>query len=140
MARPEPTPTVPILATDIINSVERDRKGTFPTAYELGVVTTTQAATSAAAIAISDVQSNKKLFTCTLAHTAVTLNATAVTNWAEGDEITFILTGYSSQSVITFGTNILASGTITIPIGKAAVAKGVFSAGKIRIFTREISV
>jgi hypothetical protein len=44
-----------------------------------------------------------------------------------------------TQRVVTFGTNFLSSGTVTIPANKTATAVGWFDGTKIRISNREIS-
>jgi len=70
---------------------------------------------------------------------ALTLNATDVTQYEEDDEFIFQFETDATQRIVTFGTNILASGTITIPASKTATAIGYFQNGKIRIACREIS-
>ena len=70
---------------------------------------------------------------------ALTLNATAVTKWINGDQATFHFSTDGTQRVVTFGTNILSSGTITIPANKTATARGYFNGTSICITGREIS-
>lgn len=70
---------------------------------------------------------------------ALTLNATAVTKHIVGDEFVFHFSTDGTQRVVTFGTNILSSGTITIPASKTATARGFFNGTSICITGREIS-
>ena len=70
---------------------------------------------------------------------ALTLNATAVTKHLLGDEFVFHFSTDGTQRVVTFGTNILSSGTVTIPANKTATARGFFNGASICISGREIS-
>jgi len=70
---------------------------------------------------------------------ALTLNATAVTKAIVGDEYVFHFSTDGTQRVVTFGTNILSSGTVTIPANKTATARGFFNGTSICITGREIS-
>lgn len=70
---------------------------------------------------------------------AATINATDVGQYELGDEFVFMLDADGTQRVVTFGTNFLASGTVTIPADKTATAVGYFDGEKIRITCREIS-
>lgn len=70
---------------------------------------------------------------------ALTVNATAVTKWITGDQIIFYFATDGTQRIVTFGTNILSSGTITIPASKTAIARGWFNGTSIVIMSREIS-
>lgn len=70
---------------------------------------------------------------------ALTLNATAVTKAVAWDEYVFHFSTDGTQRIVTFGTNFLASGTITIPANKTATARGVFNGTAICITNREIS-
>lgn len=68
---------------------------------------------------------------------AMTINAT-VTNLLQGDKVEFWFESDASQRVVTFGTNFLSSGTVTIPASKGATVIGTFDGTNIRIHTREI--
>jgi hypothetical protein len=70
---------------------------------------------------------------------ALTVDATAVTKHKLGDRFVFMFDTDGTQRIVTFGTNILASGTITIPANKTATAVGWFDGTDIRISNREIS-
>lgn len=70
---------------------------------------------------------------------ALTLNATAVTKHSIGDEFVFHFSTDGTQRIVTFGTNILSSGTVTIPANKTATARGFFNGTSICISGREIS-
>jgi hypothetical protein len=70
---------------------------------------------------------------------ALTVNATDVTGYEFGDEFVFMFAADGTQRVVTWGTNFLASGTVTIPANKTATATGWFDGEKIRINCREIS-
>lgn len=56
------------------------------------------------------------------------------------DEFVFFFETDGTQRIVTFGTNFLSSGTVTIPASKGAVVRGIYDAtlGKIRITSREI--
>lgn len=68
---------------------------------------------------------------------ALTLNVD-VTNALFGDEFVFSFATDGTQRVVTFGTGVNASGTITIPANKKAVAIGFFDGTVIQIASREI--
>lgn len=101
--------------------------------------TTTESPAYAAAIAITDQFARLHYFTPAQLTGALTVNATAVTKWVVGDEIIFHFSTDGTQRIVTFGTNILSSGTITIPANKTATARGWFNGTSICITNREIS-
>jgi len=69
---------------------------------------------------------------------AMTVNAT-VTNMYIGDEVTFLVAADGTNRIVTFGTNFLSSGTVTVTAAKTATVKGVFDGTNIRICSREIT-
>jgi hypothetical protein len=68
---------------------------------------------------------------------ALTVNAT-VTNLLQGDRGTLIFEADSSQRVVTFGTNFISSGTLTVTAAKGATVDWFFDGTSIRIKSREI--
>jgi hypothetical protein len=93
----------------------------------------------AAAIEVTDQSAKEHLVKPATLTGALTLNATAVTKHKLGDRFVFMFATDGTQRVVTFGTNILSSGTITIPASKTATAIGWFDGTSIRISNREIS-
>jgi len=69
---------------------------------------------------------------------ALTINAT-VTGCYIGDEVTILLATDGTQRTVTLGTNILSSGTVTIPASKTATVKLVFDGTNLRCISREIT-
>lgn len=69
---------------------------------------------------------------------ALTLDATDVTGKKEFDELTMFFENDGTERIVTFGTNFISSGTLTIPISKSAIVKAVFIDGAYRIASREI--
>lgn len=69
---------------------------------------------------------------------AATINAT-VTNLKKFDEVVFLFDNDGTERIVTFGTNFLSSGTLTIAISTTATVRGVFDGSDIRIYGREIS-
>lgn len=68
---------------------------------------------------------------------AMTINAT-VTDMLQSSEVMFFFDTDGTQRIVTFGTNFLSSGTLTIPASKGAVVRGIFDGTNIRIYSREI--
>lgn len=101
--------------------------------------TTTEAPAYATPLEVTDQYAARHLYLPAQLTGALTLNATAVTKWIAGDEIVFHFSTDGTQRVVTFGTNILSSGTITIPANKTATARGFFNGTSICISNREIS-
>lgn len=93
----------------------------------------------AAAIEVTDVAAKYHIVAPAQLTGALTLNATAVTNHLLGDEFIFHFSTDGTQRIVTFGTNILSSGTVTIPANKTATARGFFNGSSICISGREIS-
>ena len=93
----------------------------------------------AASIEVTDVAGKWHIVAPAQLTGALTLNATAVTNHLLGDEFVFHFSTDGTQRVVTFGTNILSSGTVTIPASKTATARGFFNGSSICISGREIS-
>lgn len=93
----------------------------------------------AASIEVTDQSAKEHLVKPAQLTGALTLNATAVTKHKLGDRFVFMFATDGTQRIVTFGTNILSSGTITIPANKTATAVGWFDGTSIRISSREIS-
>jgi hypothetical protein len=93
----------------------------------------------AAAIEVTDQSAKEHLLKPATLTGALTYNATAVTKHKLGDRFVFMFANDATQRIVTFGTNILSSGTITIPASKTATATGWFDGTSIRISNREIS-
>lgn len=68
---------------------------------------------------------------------AMTINAT-VTDMLESSEVVFVFDTDGTQRIVTFGTNFLSSGTVTIPASKGAVVRAIFDGTNIRVYSREI--
>jgi hypothetical protein len=100
---------------------------------------TTESPAYAASIEVTDQSALSHLVTPAQLTGALTLNATAVTKHITGDEFTFHFSTDGTQRIVTFGTNFLASGTVTIPANKTATCWGFFNGTKICIGSREIS-
>lgn len=101
--------------------------------------TTTESPVYAATLEVTDQFASRHIVTPAQLTGALTLNATAVTKHLTGDEYVFHFSTDGTQRVVTFGTNFLASGTITIPASKTASARGFFNGTSICITGREIS-
>lgn len=100
---------------------------------------TTESPAYAAAIEVTDQSAKKHIVTPAQLTGALTLNATAVTKHLVGDEFVFHFSTDGTQRIVTFGTNFLSSGTVTIPANKTATARGFFNGTSICISGREIS-
>lgn len=100
---------------------------------------TTESPAYAAAIEVTDQFARRHVVSPAQLTGALTLNATAVTKAVVGDEYVFHFSTDGTQRIVTFGTNFLASGTITIPANKTATARGFFNGTSICITGREIS-
>lgn len=100
---------------------------------------TTESPAYAAAIEVTDQSAKKHVVSPAQLTGALTLNATAVTKHLVGDEFVFHFSTDGTQRIVTFGTNILSSGTVTIPANKTATARGFFNGTSICITGREIS-
>jgi hypothetical protein len=68
---------------------------------------------------------------------AMTINAT-VTDMLQTSEVIFVFDTDGTQRIVTFGTNFLSSGTLTIPASKGAVVRAVFDGTNLRVYSREI--
>jgi len=101
--------------------------------------TTTESPAYATPLEVTDQFAARHIVTPAQLTGALTLNATAVTKAIVGDEYVFHFSTDGTQRVVTFGTNILSSGTITIPANKTATARGFFNGTSICITGREIS-
>jgi hypothetical protein len=93
----------------------------------------------ASAIEVTDQSAKEHLIKPGTLTGALTVDATAVTKHKLGDRFVFLFATDATQRIVTFGTNILASGTVTIPANKTATAIGWFDGAKIRISNREIT-
>lgn len=100
---------------------------------------TTEQPAYAASIEVTDQSAKEHLVKPAQLTGALTLNATAVTKHKLGDRFVFMFATDGTQRIVTFGTNILSSGTVTIPANKTATAIGWFDGTSIRISNREIS-
>lgn len=100
---------------------------------------TTESPAYAAAIEVTDQSAKRHIVSPEQLTGALTLNATAVTKHLVGDEFVFHFSTDGTQRIVTFGTNILSSGTVTIPANKTATARGFFNGTSICISGREIS-
>ncbi len=101
--------------------------------------TTTESPAYATPLEVTDQYASRHIISPAQLTGALTYNATAVTKWIVGDEVVFHFSTDGTQRVVTFGTNILSSGTITIPASKTATARGFFNGTSICITGREIS-
>jgi hypothetical protein len=68
---------------------------------------------------------------------AMTINAT-VTDLEQFSEIVFHFSTDGTQRIVTFGTNLISSGTLTIAASKDATVRAVFDGTNIKITSREI--
>jgi len=68
---------------------------------------------------------------------AMTINLT-LTDMPQFSEIYFYFDNDGTQRIVTFGTGFLSSGTVTIPISKGAIVKGIYDGTAVRIVSREI--
>lgn len=100
---------------------------------------TTESPAYAAAIEVTDQYARRHIVTPAQLTGALTLNATNVTKAIVGDEYVFHFSTDGTQRIVTFGTNFLSSGTVTIPANKTATARGFFNGTSICITGREIS-
>jgi len=100
---------------------------------------TTESPAYAASIEVTDQYARRHVVSPAQLTGALTLNATNVTKAIVGDEYVFHFSTDGTQRIVTFGTNILSSGTITIPASKTATARGFFNGSSICITGREIS-
>jgi hypothetical protein len=69
---------------------------------------------------------------------AATVNA-VVTDQNIGDEAVLLFAADGTQRIVTLGTNILSSGTLTIPASKTASVTLVFDGTNFRCMCREIT-
>jgi hypothetical protein len=100
---------------------------------------TTESPAYAASLEVTDQFAKRHIVSPAQLTGALTLNATAVTKHVVGDEYVFHFSTDGTQRIVTFGTNFLSSGTITIPANKTATARGFFNGTAICITGREIS-
>ncbi len=100
---------------------------------------TTESPAYAASIEVTDQYARSHVVTPAQLTGALTLNATNVTKAIVGDEYVFHFSTDGTQRIVTFGTNFLSSGTVTIPANKTATARGFFNGTAICITGREIS-
>lgn len=138
MAYPASTASLPLAVTDVLR-FEQNGQVVVATAQELGLAPLIEEPAYAAAIEVSNTKAKDHLVKPEQLTGALTVNATTVTNHDEGDEFTFRFDTDGTQRIVTFGTNFLASGTVTIPANKTATVKGRFMDSKISITSREIS-
>ncbi len=101
--------------------------------------TTTESPAYASTLEVTDQFASRHIVSPGQLTGALTISATAVTKWIVGDEVVFHFSTDGTQRIVTFGTGILSSGTITIPASKTATARGFFNGTSICITGREIS-
>ena len=131
--------TVPISSTAILTMYFDGTSLRVQSLAIAGRHTTVESTAYAASIEVTDQPAKVHIVTPAQLTGALTLNATAVTKHKAGDLFYFHFSNDGTERVVTFGTNILSSGTITIPISKTATAWGFFNGTKICIGGREIS-
>jgi len=68
---------------------------------------------------------------------AMTINAT-VTSLSQFDIVFFHFNADGTNRVVTFGTNFISSGTLTVTAAKDATAWGIFDGTNIKIVSREV--
>lgn len=70
---------------------------------------------------------------------AMTINAaTVVAQLVQWDVVYFHFSADGTNRVVTFGTNFISSGTLTVTASKDATAVGVYDGTNIKIFAREV--
>ncbi len=131
--------TIPVSSTAVLTMYFDGTSLRVQSLAIAGRHTTVESPAYAAAIEVTDQPAKFHLFKPAQLTGALTVNATNVTKHKVGDEFVFTFENDATERIVTFGTNILSSGTITIPISKTATARGVFDGAKIRISGREIS-
>lgn len=67
----------------------------------------------------------------------MTINLTAL-NLLQFQEVVFMFSADASPRTVTFGTGIVASGTVVVTATKDATASGIYDGTNLRIITREI--
>ena len=133
------TLTVPIGADAVVRTVFDGTSLRIVSVTCEGRGETTESPAYAAAIEVTDQAAKRHVVTPAQLTGALTLNATNVTKHIVGDEFVFHFSTDGTQRIVTFGTNILSSGTVTIPANKTATARGFFNGTSICITGREIS-
>jgi len=133
------TLTVPISSNATVETVFDGASLRITSVICEGRGETTESTAYAAAIEVTDQSAKRHIVSPGQLTGALTLNATAVTKHLVGDEFVFHFSTDGTQRIVTFGTNILSSGTITIPANKTATARGFFNGTSICITGREIS-
>jgi hypothetical protein len=68
---------------------------------------------------------------------AMTINLTT-TGLSQFQEVIFMFSADASPRIVTFGTNIVSSGTHTVAATKDSIVKGMFDGTNLRILSREI--
>lgn len=131
--------TVPISSTAVLSMYFDGTSLRVSSLAVAGRHSTHETPAYAATIEVTDQAAKFHLFKPAQLTGALTVNATNVTKHKVGDEFVFTFENDATERIVTFGTNILSSGTITIPISKTATARGVYDGAKIRITGREIS-
>lgn len=131
--------TVPISGTAVLEMIFDGTSLRVMALSVSGRHATTEQPAYAAAIEVTDQAAKEHLVKPGTLTGALTLNATAVTKHKLGDRFVFMFATDGTQRIVTFGTNILSSGTVTIPASKTATATGWFDGTSIRISNREIS-
>jgi hypothetical protein len=133
------TLTVPITKNAVVTTVFDGASLRVESVACEGRGETTEIPAYAAAIEVTDQAAKRHIVSPGQLTGALTLNATAVTKHIVGDEFVFHFSTDGTQRIVTFGANILSSGTVTIPANKTATARGFFNGTKICITGREIS-
>ena len=64
--------------------------------------------------------------------------APVLTNLLQGDEVIFLFEADASQRVVTFGTGMISSGTLTVTAAKGATVRAYYDGTSLRVYAREI--
>ncbi len=64
--------------------------------------------------------------------------APVLTNLLQWDEVIFVFEADSSQRVVTFGTGMISSGTLTVTAAKGATVRAIYDGTSLRVYAREI--
>ncbi len=68
---------------------------------------------------------------------AMTINAT-LTALLQWDEVIFVFEADASERIVTFGTGIKSSGTLTVTAAKGATVRCLYDGTSLRVYAREI--
>ncbi len=120
----------------VVSTLTRLSAATDNNSYSAqGLIAYTQAYAATSAWVAKDAQTQHVCYAQLTG--AMTINAT-LTAMKQFQEVYFYFDNDGTQRIVTFGTGFLSSGTVTIPISKGAIVKGVYDGTAIRIISREI--